>query len=87
VTAPGYTDDDQARTAAAAAAAYADWQAQENLRLPNRLKDLLGIRRDVSLRLWKRITGEARDNLGLFVAEPEITANMVMKLYARYDSL
>lgn len=87
LTPPNYTDEDQARTAAAVAAAYADWQEQEDLRLPNRLKDLLGIRRDVSLRIWKRITREAKDNLGLFIAEPEITANMVLKLYARYDSL
>jgi surface carbohydrate biosynthesis protein len=88
LTGAAYTDEDQDRTAARVQAAHAAWREREDRRLVNRLKARLGIDREVSLRFWKRLTRwEARDNLGLFTAEPEITPEMVAGLYHRFDEV
>ncbi len=60
----------------------------EDASLFNRLKDLLGVRRSQSLRFWKNwFRFEARDNLGLFVAEPEISSEMVDEIFDQLDKL
>jgi surface carbohydrate biosynthesis protein len=85
VSPPHYTDDECAATRSAAERAFAGWMAMEDARLTNRFKDLLGIRRNVSLRFWSRLfRNEARDNLGLFVPEIEITPEMTQELYNLY---
>lgn len=88
VSPPSYTDYHQAQTRSATQIAYAQWQQAENARLANRVKDGLGIKRDVSLRFWKKLTrNEAKDNLGLFTAEVEITPDQISNLYRRYESV
>jgi hypothetical protein len=87
ITPPNYTEDDKVRRQRLTAEQHRRWKQQEDARLPNRLKDLLGIDREISLRWWKRISFEARDNLGRFVAEPEITSEMVSNLHNTYESL
>ncbi len=62
--------------------------ANDDSKLANRLKDMIGIERGRSLRLWKgMVRREVKDNAGVFVAEPEITQEMVDELYNRFDSL
>jgi surface carbohydrate biosynthesis protein len=84
VTSPSYTNEDQKRTREAVRTAYEAWGRAENRRLSNRFKDLLGIRRETSLRFWKRLKRD-RDNLGLFVPEIDITREMLEALYPGFD--
>lgn len=86
VSPPEYTDEDQARARDAVGRAHAEWMQREDRRLVNRLKDALHIPRDVSLRWWKKLP--RRDTWGSwggYVAEPEITREMVDELYAQYE--
>jgi hypothetical protein len=88
ISAPVYTNEDRERTRATAAEAYAQWQRNQDTRLMNRIKDLLGIKRNVSMRFWKRLLyREAQDNLGLFAAEVDITPDMVEEFYQIYDGV
>ncbi|MGC8667518.1 MAG: surface carbohydrate biosynthesis protein [Chthonomonadales bacterium] len=85
VSAPAYTDEDRARVQDTVRRAYAEWKRREDARAVNRVKDLLHISREVSLRWWKKLP--QRDTWGKwggYVAEPEITREMVEELYARY---
>lgn len=60
--------------------------ARESRRLPNRVKDLLGIDRKVSLRFWKRLfRAEAANNLGRFQPEAEITGADAAERFRLYD--
>lgn len=86
VTSPNYTDEDQRKTREAVRLAHEEWKAAEDRRTPNRLKDWMGIRRNVSLRFWKRfLRDEVKDNFGLFVPEIEITREMAEELYPGFD--
>jgi surface carbohydrate biosynthesis protein len=88
VSPPSYTDDDQARTFLTATAAFTEWQAAQDRRWSNRLKDVVGLNRRTSLRLWRRLAiREDRDNLGVFQAEADITRESADAAIARYDSL
>jgi surface carbohydrate biosynthesis protein len=87
ITPPNYTDNDRSHRERSTAEARMLWKEEEDARFPNKVKDLLGLKRSVSFRLWKRVTLEARDNLGRFIAEPEITPDMVADLYTRFESL
>lgn len=86
VSPPRYSDADRAATQEAARRVYGAWRRREDERWANRLKDLVGIRRDTSLRFFNRFLprGE-RGNRGMFVASPEISTEMVDALWARYD--
>jgi surface carbohydrate biosynthesis protein len=85
VSPPHYTDDECVSTRTATERALAEWSAIEDARLTNRFKDMVGIRRDVSLRFWSRLVrNEGKDNLGLFVPEIEITPEMTRELYDLY---
>jgi len=89
VSPPSYGDEDQGRTRAAVAEAYARWQRQEDGRPANRLKDLLGIDRNVSLRFWRRwlsclVPGE-RNRFSFL--EPQPDPEMIERLHRRYDRL
>jgi surface carbohydrate biosynthesis protein len=86
ISPPGYTDEDQRRTGEAVRAACAEWRAEQDRRAPNRLKDMIGVSRKVSLRFWKRfLRDEAKDNFGVFTPEVEITRPMAEELYAKFD--
>lgn len=88
ISPPEHTDEAQQRLRAATDAAYARWQEAERQRPANRLKDFLGVRRDVSLRFWNRIVRrKVASNLGLFTPEVEITPAMVNELFLKYESL
>ncbi|HEY9449635.1 MAG TPA: surface carbohydrate biosynthesis protein [Gemmatimonadaceae bacterium] len=82
-----YSDEDQRQTRAAAAAAYSRWKSAEDARLPNRIKDALGIGRDASLRPWQRWRIGRKFTQGLAVAQPEITQDMVTDVQERYAAL
>lgn len=85
---PAYTASDQAKTAATIRTARESWERGEERRWVNRMKDLLGIDRETSLRFWKRLLDrERQDNLGLFVPEIEITREMVDALHRQYDQV
>ena len=87
-TAPSYSDDDQNRRRELSARAYEEWKANEDRRLPNRLKDLLGVDRDHPLRFWKGLRlGKARGTLGKFTPEKETTREEVEALYRKFDAL
>jgi surface carbohydrate biosynthesis protein len=86
VSPPNYTDEEQSRTRRATSEAYLKWSTSEDGRLPNRFKDILHIRRQTSLRFWKRMfRRERKDNMGLFTPEIEITTDMVKTLYRDFD--
>ena len=53
VAPPGYSDSDSERVREATRRARSQWQAREDGRLANRVKDVLGIDRRISLRFWK----------------------------------
>ncbi len=83
---PGYTDADGEATRRAAAQAWDLRRREEDARWINRFKDLLGVNRETSLRLWKRLLSrEGPGNQGLFLPEAEITAEMVERLRRDYD--
>lgn len=83
---PDYDDDDRARARAAARQRYAELRRSEDALLTNRVKDLLGLERELSLRFWRKYT-KKDGNLGLFTAEAPITPDMVEKLYRRYETV
>lgn len=67
---------------------FAEMKKFEEKRFVNRVKDLLRIDRSRSLRIWEGwLRTETVDNAGLFVAEPEITSEMVDELYCRFDEI
>lgn len=82
-----YSDEEQKRTRAAATAAYTRWRSAEDARLPNRIKDSLGLSRDVSLRPWRswRLGRQFRE--GRAVAQPEILPEMKEEVQQRYATL
>ncbi len=85
---PAYTDEDQNRTQDAIRRAFTDWKQREDARLVNRVKDVLHIPRHVSLRWWKELPRrDTWGNWGGYVAEPEITREMVEELHAQYAKL
>jgi surface carbohydrate biosynthesis protein len=88
VSAPSYTDADQAQVQERVRVAADDWKRAEDARLVNRLKDLLRIPRGTSLRVDKHLMAyrKASKSDG-FVAEPEITPEMVREVYARFDTV
>lgn len=63
-------------------------QKAADAKFANKLKDLLGLDRETSMRFWKKwFRREPADNAGVFIAEPEITPEMSDELYRRFDSL
>ena len=82
-----YSDDDQRRTRAAAAAAYDRWKSSEDARLPNRIKDALGLNREASLRPWKSWRLGRQYSQGRAVAQPEILPGMKEQVQERYAAL
>lgn len=65
---------------------YGSWRRKEDGRLPNRVKDLIGIERQRSLRPWKRWLHPAgKMGAGLFLKGQEITLETVDRLYQQYD--
>jgi surface carbohydrate biosynthesis protein len=84
---PTYGDDDQARTRRAVNEAYATWREAEDTKVTNRIKDLLGIDRTVSLRFWKEIFQGWKSNLDLFQPEVDITTDMVGELHHCYEQV
>jgi surface carbohydrate biosynthesis protein len=82
-----YSDEDQRGTRTAAAAAYEKWKNAEDARLPNRVKDALGISRDASLRPWKSWRLGRKFARGTAVAQPEIMPGMKEQVQERYAAL
>jgi surface carbohydrate biosynthesis protein len=84
---PSYTDADQDRTRENVRQAEAAWKRAEDARPVNRLKDALRIPRGTSVRVFKRLKTRLQAvKSGGFVAEPEITPEMVREVYARFDA-
>ncbi|MFN3648005.1 MAG: surface carbohydrate biosynthesis protein [Armatimonadota bacterium] len=79
-----YTDADQQATREAARKMLEDWKRAEDARPINRVKDLLRIPRGKSLRWWKPLFRERGYGAGGYVAEAEITPEMVEPLYRAY---
>jgi len=85
---PAYTEDHQSDMRRATCLEHETWKALEDARWPNRIKGVLGIPRERPLRFWRTLLRrEQRDNLGLFVAEPEIEPDAVQALHARFSAL
>jgi len=85
---PHHTDADSARVRAAAAAAHTAASVREGARLPNRIKDALGISRDTSLRVLRRSTLRwlvGRRGPGHGLASQRVTSAEVERLYRAYD--
>jgi surface carbohydrate biosynthesis protein len=86
VSPPDHADSDHALMLRLATKAHADLVRAENRRLTNRFKDAVGISRDRSLRIWKTVLNtESKHNVGLFVAETDITPDMVRDTYAAFS--
>lgn len=81
-----YPDERARGTAAKTAEAHEAWRREQDLQWTNKVKDLIGVDRSTSLRFWKRLLkNEAKDNLGRFVAEAEITPELVTPVMAGYE--
>ena len=87
VSPPMHSDSAHGRVIEAAASARAAWRRAEDSRLPNRLKDALGIPRTTSLRVWKGLRPRRDLNRGLFVAQPEVTPAMVQEVFERLGAV
>ncbi len=88
ISPPQHPDSDHVLMRELAAKAHAESVRSENQRFTNRVKDALGIPRERSLRIWKPLLNtEVRDNLGLFVAEADITPGMVQSVYEQLGQL
>jgi surface carbohydrate biosynthesis protein len=88
VAPPVYSDEDRLGVREATRRAELNWRRREDSRLTNRLKDLLGVDRRVSLRFWR---GLARGtNLGLrsepLRSSPERVSE-IGRLYETYAGL
>jgi len=82
VSPPAHPDSDHALMRRLATKAHADAVHADDIRLPNRIKDAVGIPRERSLRIWRQLLdSEGRGNFGLFVAEVDITPAMVSSAY------
>lgn len=83
VSPPNYSDADQAITSSAIKQELSSWTLRENRRFANRLKDALGVDRDVSLRFWK--TRRARNSFGLMSSDNTFSNEAVRQLLDRYQ--
>ena len=85
ISPPNYSDADQATTGSAITKEFSRWRRNEDKRLANRAKDLLGIDRDVSLRFWK--TTRARkpaNSFGLMTTDNTFSKETVQQLLEQY---
>jgi surface carbohydrate biosynthesis protein len=80
-----HTDADSARVRAAAAAAHAEASVREGARLPNRIKDVLGISRDTSLRGWNALRWLVGGRDRGRSAFERVASAEVERLYRTYD--
>lgn len=84
---PHHTAECQAKLRAAAGTAYAQWHRAAERRPANRLKQILGLPVDTSLRFWRRQfwTGLMGRREESFAWEREITPEMIRELDRQYD--
>lgn len=83
-----YTEAERQAMQTKTASLHANWKRTQARRLPNRLKDAIGIPRHTSLRFWKKLRLEDADgNLGLLSPEIEITRAMVEERYCGFDRI
>jgi surface carbohydrate biosynthesis protein len=88
LSAPEYTTEAQTLKNKLTKAAINEKKKRDDARLINKVKDLLGVDRDQTLRFWKKyFRKEAVHNAGKFTAEPEITGEMAAELYQKFDAL
>jgi surface carbohydrate biosynthesis protein len=88
LTSPDFFSENQHRKDALVAQARADYEKSEDARFTNKVKDILGVRRDKTLRFWGNLfRKESKANGGLFVAEAEITRDDVEAMYRKFDSV
>jgi len=86
--AANYGAEARAAKSAAVAQARREREAREDRRFTNRVKDVAGIPRSVSLRFWRRILPREGKWFGTWpTTEPEITQEMVEDVYAGYDAV
>lgn len=85
---PEYDSAAQARKNKLTAEELLKSREQEDSKFVNKAKDFFGIERNRPLRFWKKmLRREMNDNANLFVAEPEITSEMVAELENKFDAL
>jgi len=85
ITPPNYSDAHQATTRSAITKEFSRWRRNEDKRFANRVKDLLGIDREVSLRFWKTTRGRRPANsFGLMTTDNTFTRETVQQLLEQY---
>ena len=84
-----YSDLDQAHTRKAAREAFSCWLRNEDRRFGNLLKDLLGINREISIRVWKNWRRKKSDlnHFGLFAEDNNLTPELVQTLLLQYHKV
>ena len=83
---PGYSDEDQARTRRSLLEARTQWLKAEERRFANRVKRLVGLSREDSLRAWlKRFWSNSNDGANPLPWDERISPFMIRDAYSNYD--
>jgi surface carbohydrate biosynthesis protein len=86
ISPPSYSDAKQEATRRAINQEFSRWTLTENRRFANRVKDVLGIDRELSLRFWKTIRARnVANSFGLMTSDNSFTYETVRPLLEQYQ--